>query len=151
MHYILYPLSILSILYVIDNKYLSLVVVALVLFNINYKYNGVGMWRYGIVIYIISYIILYPLPSNQRVLSWYDRDLQRVAYSKNVSDATLKRDGKQPPQRVRPPKKKSFVVFYSVFLIFCDDMISNILYRAKEESDGGGNTKKEEKEEKIKG
>jgi len=30
----------------------------------------------------------------------------RVAYSLNVSDATLKRDGKPLPQRERPPKKK---------------------------------------------
>eukprot|EP00486_Rosalina_sp_Unknown_P000519 CAMPEP_0201566442 /NCGR_PEP_ID=MMETSP0190_2-20130828/6200_1 /ASSEMBLY_ACC=CAM_ASM_000263 /TAXON_ID=37353 /ORGANISM="Rosalina sp." /LENGTH=278 /DNA_ID=CAMNT_0047985143 /DNA_START=17 /DNA_END=850 /DNA_ORIENTATION=- len=30
----------------------------------------------------------------------------RVSYSKNVSDATLKRDGKPLPQRARPPKKK---------------------------------------------
>eukprot|EP01084_Bolivina_argentea_P063892 116565_1 len=30
----------------------------------------------------------------------------RVAYSKNVSDATLKRDGKPVPQRERPPKRK---------------------------------------------
>ena len=39
------------------------------------------------------------------IIIWYI--FQRVAYSKNVSDATLKRDGKQPPKRVRPPKKKS--------------------------------------------
>ena len=37
--------------------------------------------------------------------------MQRVAFSKNVSDATLKRDGKEIPQRQRPPKKKSFVTF----------------------------------------
>jgi len=30
----------------------------------------------------------------------------RVAFSKNVSDATLKRDGKELPKRERPPKKR---------------------------------------------
>ena len=32
--------------------------------------------------------------------------MQRVAFSKNISDATLKRDGKELPVRERPPKKK---------------------------------------------
>lgn len=74
-----------------------------------------------------------------------------MAYSKNVSDATLKRDGKPTPQRVRPPKKKSLVLFLSIIYAKISCKIYKFIYRAKEESDGGGSTKKEEKEEKIKG
>ena len=78
----------------------------------------------------------------------------------NVSDATLIRDGKQPPQRQRPPKKRSLVQIqlaltfslslsffvhslYSLSLSVCDYTVIFGALRNEEES-GGGRAQKEE-------